>query len=250
MQRACMQVDSMRAGILGIAAIMAALLAMALAPGLARALPPPATPVAPPAPVNTTAPTLTGTPALGQTLTCSTGTWGNSPTNFSYTWLRGGTPIAGQAGSTYVVQAADQGHAIACKVTAANVGGNYTITGLPSGSYKVSFFADQEGLNYLTQYFSGKASYKEANLVSVTVPAATGGVNAELHTGGQITGRVTGASTHAALANVFVCASEDGEGGRCAETNGNGEYAIQALPSGTYVIEFIPLFEEGYLDQY
>ena len=188
----------------------------------------------------------------GQTLTCSTGTWGNSPTNFSYTWLRGGTPIAGQAGSTYVVQAADQGHAIACKVTAANVGGNYTITGLPSGSYKVSFFADQEGLNYLTQYFSGKASYKEANLVSVTVPSATGGVNAELHAGGQITGRVIGASTHAALANVLVCASEDGEGafGGCAETNGNGEYTVGGLPSGTYVVEFFPLFEEGYLGQY
>lgn len=252
MQRAGGHADLKRARIGGIAAVAIALLTMMLAPALAVALPLPATPVVPPAPLSSTAPTLTGTPALGQTLTCSTGAWANSPTNFSYTWLRGGTPIAGQAGSTYVVQAADQGHAIACKVTAANVGGNYTITGLSSGSYKVSFFADQEGLNYLPQYFSGKVSYKEANLVSVTMPGATGGVNAELHAGGQITGRVIGASTHAALANVLACASENGEGGSggCAETNGNGEYAIGGLPSGTYVVEFFPLFEEGYLGQY
>ena len=252
MQRAFRQVDAMRAGILATAAIMAALLAIALVPELARALPAPVKPVAAPAPVNTAAPTLTGTPAPGQTLTCSAGTWANSPTSFSYTWLRSGTPIAGQASGTYVVQAADQGHTIACKVTASNGGGDYTIMGLSSGSYKVEFFAEQEGLNYLTQYFSGKSSEKEANLVSVTAPSATGGVNAELHTGGQITGRVTSASTHAALANVFVCAGEGGGGlfGGCSETNENGEYTIKGLSSGSYVVEFFSLFEEGYLGQY
>lgn len=252
MQRAGRYADSMRAGILGVVAITAALLAMVLAPELARALPAPTKPVAAPAPVNTSAPTLTGTPALGQTLACSTGTWANSPTNFSYTWLRSGTPIGGQAGATYVVQATDQGHTIACEVTASNGGGDYTIMGLASGSYKVEFLPGQEGLNYLTQYFSGKSSYKEANLVSVAVPNATGGVNAELHAGGQITGKVTSASTQAALANVFVCVGEGGEGssGGCGETNGNGEYTIQGLSGGSYVVEFFPLFEEGYLGQY
>jgi hypothetical protein len=57
------------------------------------------------APVNTSAPSLAGTPAVGQTLTCSTGGWANYPSSFGYQWLRDGSPIAGQAASTYLVQA-------------------------------------------------------------------------------------------------------------------------------------------------
>ncbi|MGA9285275.1 MAG: carboxypeptidase-like regulatory domain-containing protein [Solirubrobacteraceae bacterium] len=167
--------------------------------------------------------------------------------------MRSGKPIAGQSGGTYVVQAADEGQTISCAVTAANGGGDYTIMGLASGSYKVDFFAGREGFNYLSQYFSGKMSSKEANLVSVTAPNATGGVSAELHSGGQISGRVVGAATHAALAGIFVCAGQGGEGlfSGCAETNSNGEYTIEGLDSGSYVVEFFPFLEEGdYLGQY
>ncbi len=39
-----------------------------------------------PAPVNTAAPVLTGTPAQGQTLTTTTGAWSNSPSRFTYQW--------------------------------------------------------------------------------------------------------------------------------------------------------------------
>lgn len=239
---------------IGIAALVTvALLTTISAPMSAGALPAIAKPVAAPAPVNTAAPSLTGAAAVGQKLTCSTGTWANNPTSFSYTWLRSGKPIAGQAGGAYVVQAADQGHTISCTVTAANGGGDYTIMGLASGSYKVDFFAEGEGLDYLGQYFSGKASSKEANLVSVAAPNATGGVGAELHSGGQISGRVTSAATHSALAGIFVCASRGDEGlsGGCTETNSNGEYTIEGLGSGSYVVEFFPVFEEGdYLGQY
>jgi hypothetical protein len=245
--------SSTRIGTRGAILIMIALLGMMLAPPLAAAIVGPIKAPAALAPVNTAAPTLTGTPALGQTLTCTTGTWANAPTSFSYTWLRSGVPIAGQAGSTYVVQAADQGHTVSCQVTAGNGGGDYTISGLASGSYKVDFFAEQEGLNYLTQYFSGKTAYKEANLVSVTVPGATGGVNAAMAAGGQISGRVTSAATHAAIADVEVCADETGGGpyGGCAPVNGNGEYTISGLNSGSYDVEFYPFLEEGnYLPQY
>jgi hypothetical protein len=77
------------------------------------------------APVNTVAPVLSGTPALGQALSCSTGTWAGSPKpSYSYSWLRDGAAIAGAVASTYTVQTADTGNRVACKVTATNKNGS------------------------------------------------------------------------------------------------------------------------------
>ncbi len=248
--------SSPRTGVVGATLVLLALFGLMLAPGVASAVAEGGTtPKAAPAPVNTVAPTLTGTPALGQTLSCSTGSWANNPTSYSYAWLRSGVPIAGQAGSSYVVQAADEGHAISCQVTASNGGGDYTIVGLPSGSYKVGFYAESEGENYLDQYYNGKAKFAEASAVSVTAPNATGGVNAELHAGGQIAGQAIDAVTRAPIANIFVCAEEYVEGkvenGGCSTTNSSGDYTISGLPSGSYTVEFSTFFSETrYATQY
>ena len=80
-------------------------------------------------PNNTGAPVASGTPAVGQTLSCSTGSWTGSATlTYAYKWLRDGSAIAGASGSTYVVQAADQGHGLACEVTATNPVGHVAAT--------------------------------------------------------------------------------------------------------------------------
>jgi hypothetical protein len=76
-------------------------------------------------PVNTSAPVASGTPAPGQTLSCSNGSWtGYPPPTFTYQWLRDGTPIGGASTSAYVVQSADQGHGLTCQVTASNSAGS------------------------------------------------------------------------------------------------------------------------------
>jgi hypothetical protein len=243
---------SARAGVVGAILVSIALFGMMLTPALASAEEEVAPAVkAALAPVNTAAPTLTGTPALGQTLTCSTGTWANNPTSFSYVWLRSGVAIAGQTGSTYVVQAADEGHTISCQVTAGNGGGSYTITGLATGSYKIHF-RSEEGVNYLSQYYNGKPAETEATPVAVTAPATTEGVNAELHAGGQISGRVIAAATHAPLANVDICAeNQSTKNYYCALTSSSGEYAITGMPSGSYRVEFFSFLSEvSYLSQY
>src|SRR5208283_3068471 len=73
------------------------------------------------APVNTEAPKATGTPAVGETLSCSTGTWtGAPPPTYTYQWLREEAAISGATESTHKVIAEDQGHKLSCKVTATN----------------------------------------------------------------------------------------------------------------------------------
>jgi Carboxypeptidase regulatory-like domain len=224
--------------------------AMLLGPALAAG----ETPPTPLKPVNTAAPALTGTPAVGQTLSCSQGSWANNPTSFAYAWLRDGSLIAGQTASAYTVQSADQGHSISCQVTAGNSGGQYTIPSLASGSYKVSFFGF-EGGNYVSQYFNGKSSSSAANAVAVIAGGTTSGIDAALRTGGQVTGKVTDALSHASLPHIEVCASPAGSSGfgGCAVTNAAGEYTISGLESGSYKIEFFAGFEgEGgnYATQY
>jgi hypothetical protein len=72
------------------------------------------------APLNTEAPAISGSPIVGQTLTCSNGTWANGPLSYSRVWLRGGGEIGGATGTQHVVQSADRGAQLACRVTATN----------------------------------------------------------------------------------------------------------------------------------
>ena len=83
--------------------------------------------VTPPAqaPANTAVPSISGSPAVGQTLTCNPGTWTGAPSpTLSFQWLRDGQAITGESGATYNVVAADAGHALTCRVTATNAGGS------------------------------------------------------------------------------------------------------------------------------
>jgi hypothetical protein len=76
-------------------------------------------------PEDTVAPIVSGTAKVGQTLTCSQGTWiGASPISYAHRWLRDGAAIGGAESSTYTVTAADEGHSISCEVTATNAVGS------------------------------------------------------------------------------------------------------------------------------
>src|SRR5215212_70149 len=82
------------------------------------------------APVNTVAPTISGTPQVGQVLTANNGTWTNSPTSYAYQWLRcngGGNScvnVANGTQKTYTLVGADAGRTIRVKVTATNADGS------------------------------------------------------------------------------------------------------------------------------
>ena len=70
-------------------------------------------------------PIVSGTPAVGQALSCFKGLWTGGPSlEYAYEWLRDGDTIKGTTGKTYVVQPADQGHELACEITASSTRGN------------------------------------------------------------------------------------------------------------------------------
>ena len=78
----------------------------------------------PSAPVNTVAPALSGDFFVGQTLTCSTGTWSGSPApSFTYQWRKAGVNIGGATTNSYVLVSGDDGSSIDCVVTATNGSG-------------------------------------------------------------------------------------------------------------------------------
>ena len=81
--------------------------------------------VAPTAPANTVAPALTGTATVGQTLSCTQGTWTGANIVYAYDWQRVDGPRRnyGNGANTYVLDNSDIGYAIRCVVIATNGAG-------------------------------------------------------------------------------------------------------------------------------
>lgn len=84
-------------------------------------------------PVNSVAPAITGTETEGETLTCSSGTWSNTPDAYAYQWNRNGSAIAGATASTRVLAAADVDATLTCTVKATNLGVSAVATSAATG---------------------------------------------------------------------------------------------------------------------
>jgi hypothetical protein len=91
------------------------------------------------APRNTTRPSITGDPEVGQELTAEDGAWTNAPTSFGYQWQRcdvdtiSCVAVSGATGKTYGVRAADVGFRLRVEVTARNANGAGSAVSSPSG---------------------------------------------------------------------------------------------------------------------
>ena len=92
-------------------------------------------------PQNTTPPSISGTPEVGETLTANTGTWaGTPPFTYTYQWERCDSEgevcetIAGATGESYEFQSADSGHELKVAVTATNSVGSASASGYLGGT--------------------------------------------------------------------------------------------------------------------
>jgi len=89
-------------------------------------------------PVNSSPPTISGTPQAGKTLTGNRGTWDNSPTDYDYFWRRCGkgggscSDISGAHALTYTLRGVDVGNTIRFRVVAKNADGQTTANSAPT----------------------------------------------------------------------------------------------------------------------
>ncbi|HET6867791.1 MAG TPA: PQQ-binding-like beta-propeller repeat protein [Solirubrobacteraceae bacterium] len=89
-------------------------------------------------PLGSGLPQVSGSTGVGQTLTCSPGTWApdllsaflyRAPRSFAYQWTLGGVPIAGATANSVIVSSPGD---YRCAVTATNAAGSTTQTSAPT----------------------------------------------------------------------------------------------------------------------
>ncbi|HZO06214.1 MAG TPA: carboxypeptidase regulatory-like domain-containing protein [Solirubrobacterales bacterium] len=129
------------------------------------------------------------------------------------------------------------GGLIECVETDAD--GEYQLTGLRSGSYRVTFSTPWSSVEYATRYYDEKAFEDEADELQLTAgESAT--ADATMSPAGAIEGTVTGEGEP--LEWAWVCAyTLAGDKLGCAPTDEDGHYRYGGLPAGSYVLEV-----EGY----
>jgi Alpha galactosidase A/Alpha galactosidase C-terminal beta sandwich domain len=115
-------------------------------------------------------PSISGTPAVGQRLTCHPGTPSGTTARLGYAWVRDLIPIPEATATTYTVKGQDSGHHLQCQVTATDGGGSATeksaFVTIPVGGAPAS----------VGETAVGKATYRSGKLsVPVFCSAQAGG---------------------------------------------------------------------------
>lgn len=94
-------------------------------------------------------PVISGGNEVGNTLSCSSGTWtGTAPFTYTYRWRRDGADISMSTNSTYTTTSADSGRSISCRVYATNSAGASSVVSSNSIQVAASLISDDIGLPF------------------------------------------------------------------------------------------------------
>lgn len=127
--------------------------------------------------------------------------------------------------------------------------GNYTITGVPSGTYEVQFNPLQEIPTHLTSYLGGAFDPGEAEPLTVASGETLTSIDATLILGSTISGSITGSDgvtqtgASAAIFRLDTDGAWVGEQALQGSPDANGDYTVVGLRPGTYRIGFLNRFE-------
>lgn len=182
-------------------------------------------------------PTISGTKAVGATLTAKPGTWKPSGASFSYQWNRGGVPIAGATGATYVVTEDDRGPGAALTVSVTATKSGYKDKTVTSAAFVVpapfeatttvitGFTESSEVGSTLTasttqwepaptkstlkyQWYRGATKIKDATKATYKLTKSDAGTQLTVRVTGGKSGYVTTTSTSAAIdVPVYIAGS-------------------------------------------
>lgn len=120
--------------------------------------------------------------------------------------------------------------------------GAYLVGNLPSGDYRVYFSPAQTG--YLGAWYDGQAAFDYADPVTVNAPETTGGIDALLDLGGQVSGTVFGRLVPGeppqplenAVVRLQAAADPGGEHRGQAVSGADGTFVFTGLPAGDYLV--------------
>lgn len=137
------------------------------------------------------APVVTGTPAVGQTVTAGTPTWSVPQVVTSYQWLRDGATIGGATAASYKVTAADAGRTLSVRLTGKLAG--YADATALSAPVKVAKVTPTLTATLPASVASTAAASTTVAVTTATVPIPTGTVAATLN-GATVKATLTAAS--------------------------------------------------------
>ncbi|NJL06068.1 MAG: hypothetical protein HC911_14425, partial [Chloroflexaceae bacterium] len=200
------------------------------APDAPDAPPPPAAPAAPP--------TASDDPVLAQTGTI-TGVVTAADTSDPLQFVN--------------VRAYDSENAIVTS-DSTDASGAYTLSDIEVGSYRIEFvpstFFDPARL-YAPRFYNNKATLATADPVTVAEDATTGGINAVLQRGADLTGVISTSDTLEPLSSVTVNVyNVQNTLVRTDDTDFTGVYSITGLAAGSYRVEFDPSFFSEYVREF
>lgn len=136
--------------------------------------------------------------------------------------------------------------------------GDYTISGLPSGTYFVEFNALQGITTHLVSYWDGALDLGSAQPVTVGSGETRSDIHGTLVLGGSISGSITGSDGATQTGVTATAFRQTADGTWIAvqrlqgSTDANGDYSIVGLRPGTYKVGFLNVFDGSgcYLPEY
>ena len=131
--------------------------------------------------------------------------------------------------------------------------GNYIVTGLLPGDYKLQACCQRGGDVYVAEYYQDRLTFDTADVVVISVEVTTD-VDFALEVGGTISGQVYLADGTTPVANLHVFAVDFATGEWVAgdNTDADGAYKL-VLPTGSYRVRACAACSEeagGLLDEY
>jgi len=192
------------------------------------------------APVNTAAPSVSGTATVGQTLSISTGTWTGNPISFTYTyqWQRNGTNIGGATSSTYTLVSADAGATIRCVVTATNTTGNTSTNSNTTASIAATVPGQPTGIsastisaNSVTVSFTAPADNGGSAITSYTAVSSPGGITGTINQAGSGAITVNGLSTGVQYTFTVYATNAVGSGTASTSSGQTTTWSVPGMPT-------------------
>lgn len=173
---------------------------------------------------------------------------GATTSNINFVLSVGGTisgSVTGPAGvpldsSVNVGVTVRDAEGIAVRQADVSANGQYLVTGLATGSYRLHFVASDE---YANEYYEDTAAWQTATPIEVTAGEETARINVSLASAAQLTGTVTGPDGAALDPDSYVTADlYDSVGNRIDEValsaDDQGQYAFGSLAAGSYFVGF------------